>query len=314
MCRGSAAEGKDTLKLAGEVRANAVPLQVQGTVTAAAPWTTYVALAGQGVSLALHAQDGAAPQISVAGELNAAALDPRVSMLGEVKLDAAWSPGTAHLHAEAAPFTLGSGLRVEQLALDAPALDQPVRARATLTGAARLSLSAETGSPAVMLAGKPLPVAVAAWGQGGTARLQGTLSDPKALRGLDATLSVQIADLAALAPGAPPLRDAALTAHLSGPGGPVPGRRDPESERERAEKRPGRKPGRVLATPPRTARHAPIEAPRRRRAARSPSRAPRARCPHPKSGTSADTNPTPTPHAPHPRHARARGRIARHRR
>ena len=213
------AEGKSTLNLAGEVRANAVPLRVQGAVMAAAPWTTYLALAGQGVSLALHAQAGAAPQASIEGAVNGAALDPRVAVLGEVKLDAAWSPGAARLHAEAAPFTLGAGLRVEQLALDAPALDQPIRAHATLAGAAKLSLSAETGPPAAMLAGTPLPVAVAAWGQGGTARLQGTLTDPKALRGLDAVLSAQIADLAALAPDAPPLRDAALTAHLADPAG-----------------------------------------------------------------------------------------------
>ena len=217
------AAGKDTLQLAGTVRVGAVALQVQGAVASTAPWPAYVALTGQGVSLALHAQGGevggAPPQVSVTGALDTAALDPRLTMLGEVKLDVAWSPGTAHLHAEAAPFTLGAGLRVEQLALDAPALNQPVRARAVLTGAATLSLSAETGPPAAMLAGTPLPVAVAAWGQGGTARLQGTLSDPKALRGLDATLSAQIADLAALAPGAPPLQDAELTAHLTDPAG-----------------------------------------------------------------------------------------------
>ena len=213
------AQGKGTLKLTGTLLAGAVPLQVQGAVAPAAPWPAYVALTGQGVSIALHAQGGTAPQVSVAGGANAGAFDPRLAMLGAVKLDAAWSPGTAHLHAEAAPFTLACGLRVEQLALDAPALDQPVRARAVLTGAARLSLSAETGPPAAILAGTPLPLAVAAWGQGGTATVQGTLADPKALRGLDATLSAQIASLAALAPGAPPLRDAALTAHLTDPAG-----------------------------------------------------------------------------------------------
>jgi uncharacterized protein involved in outer membrane biogenesis len=206
------AEGKDTLKLGGTLRAGAVSLQVQGAVVPAAPWPTYVALTSQGVSLALHAQGG---EVGVAGAVNAAALDPRLATLGTVKLDIAWSPGAAHLHAEAAPFTLGSGLHVEQLALDAPALDQPVRAHATLTGAARLSLDAETGPPAAMLTGTPLPVAVAASGQGGTAKLQGTLSDPKRLRGLDAVLSLQVADLAALAPGAPPLHDAALAARLT---------------------------------------------------------------------------------------------------
>ncbi len=209
------AQGKNTLKLTGTLRASAVPLQVQGAVAPAAPWLAYVTLTGQGVSIALHAQGGTAPQISIAGGANADAFDPRLAMLGEVKLDAAWSSGMAHLHAEFAPFTIGSGLRVEQLALDAPALDQPVRARAALTGAARLSLSAETGPPAAMLAGAPLPVAIAAWGQGGTARLQGTLADPKALRGLDAAFSAQIADLAALAPGMPPLHDAAISAHLT---------------------------------------------------------------------------------------------------
>ncbi len=217
-----AASGRNTLKLAGTLQVGAVPLQVQGSVGSAAPWPTYVSFNGQGVSLVLHAEGGmggTSPQASLAGKLNPAALDPRLPMPGEVTLDAAWSSGTAHLHAGAAPFTLVSGLRVEQLALDAPALDQPVRARAVLTGAARLSMSAETGPPAAVLAGAPLPIAVAAWGQGGTARVQGTLADPKALRGLDVALSAQIADLAALAPDMPPLHDAALTAHLADPAG-----------------------------------------------------------------------------------------------
>ena len=146
--------------------------------------------------------------------MNAAALDPGLSWPGDVKLDAAWSPGSAHLHAASAPFTLGRGLRVDQLTVDAPALDKPVRAHAALTGAARLSLSAETAPPAAMFAGTPIPIAIAASGQGGSARLQGTLADPKALRGLDATLSAQVADLSALAPGAPPLRDASLAARV----------------------------------------------------------------------------------------------------
>ncbi len=216
------ADGGSKLKLAGTVQAGAVPLRVQGSVGSVAPWPTDVSLTGQGVDIALRAKQGEGgtlSQASIAGKLNPAALDPRLATLGEVTLDAAWSSSAAHLRAESAPFTLGSGLRVEQLALDAPALDQPVRARAVLAGAAQVALSAETGSPAALLAGMPLPVAVAAWGQGGTAQVQGTLADPKALRGLDAALSAHIADLATLAPGMPPLHDAALTAHLSDPAG-----------------------------------------------------------------------------------------------
>lgn len=213
------AEGRDTLDLAGEVQLNAVPLRVQGAIVPAAPWPTYVALTGQGVSLALHARGGEAIEVSVEGAVAAPALDPRLAGLGEVKLNAAWSPGAARFHAEAAPWTPVPGLQVEGLTLDAPAMDQPVRLHATLAGAVRLALAAETGSLGAALAGGPLPIAVAAWGEGGTAQLQGALADPRTLRGLDATLSAQVSNLAALAPNAPPLHDAALTAHVTDPVG-----------------------------------------------------------------------------------------------
>lgn len=66
------------------------------------------------------------------------------------------------------------------------------------------------------------PLAVAATvisGAAATARLQATLADPETPRGLDALLSVQVPDLAALLPGAPPLHDVTLTAHLADPDG-----------------------------------------------------------------------------------------------
>ena len=209
-----AATGKGTLKLAGELRVGDLPLKVDGAVWAAAPWVSYVGLMGQGVSIAVHAQAGDAAQASVSGEVNGAALDPRLAGINGIKLDGAWSPGGAHLHAEAASWVAAPGIRIERLALDAPALDQPVHLSGAVAGAAQLSLSAQTGTLATLMAGAPVPLLVTAAGQGGTARLEGTLAEPKALRGLDAKLTASIADLAALAPGAPALQDATFAAHV----------------------------------------------------------------------------------------------------
>ena len=117
-----------------ELRAGSVPLKVDGAVGAASPWVSYVGLTGQGVSLAVHAQAGDTAQASVSGEVSGAALDPRLAGLDGLKLDGAWSPGGAHLHAEAASWAVAPGVRVEQLALDAPALDQPVRLGGAVAG------------------------------------------------------------------------------------------------------------------------------------------------------------------------------------
>lgn len=217
------AKGGDTLALSGNAELDRLPLTVGGSVGAAAPWPAYVTLSGNGVSVAVHAQSGgsAPPSASIEGQVNGAAIapvfGPRLADLGPIAVSASWTPGAAKLHAQAGPGQLPGGVRLNRLTLDAPALDQPLHAAAELSGAAQLSLAAEAGTPDALFAGRPSPIALSAWGAGGTAELRGTIAKPLSGRGLQSTLSAHIADLGALVPGAPAVRNATVAATVITP-------------------------------------------------------------------------------------------------
>jgi uncharacterized protein involved in outer membrane biogenesis len=214
------AQGTDTLALSGKVELDRLPLTVGGDVHPSAPWATLVTLSGNGVSLAVHAQQVAeASRVSVDGKVEGAAIAPvfdqRLADLGLIAFSGAWAPGSVTAHAQAGPGQLPEGVHLDRLTLDAPALDQAVSARAELSGAAQLSVAGQIGTLAGLLANKPSPVSLSASGPGGTAELRGTVADPAAMHGLNGTLSAHISDLAKLLPSAPPVRDAVLAATLA---------------------------------------------------------------------------------------------------
>ncbi len=76
------------------------------------------------------------------------------------------------------------------------------------------ALTAEIGA-----SGAPVTFAGTVTGPEATASIQGKLADPDARRGLDATVSAQVADLAALVPGAPALHGVAVQASFTDPDG-----------------------------------------------------------------------------------------------
>jgi uncharacterized protein involved in outer membrane biogenesis len=107
------------------------------------------------------------------------------------------------------------------LEITAPGADQPVRA--AVQGSARdtsFAATASLGTPATLAgAGPPLPLSLEAQAAGAKLALSGTLAQPMQLAGLDAALSAQVPDLAALSALAgrslPRLRDLAVSARLA---------------------------------------------------------------------------------------------------
>ncbi len=111
------------------------------------------------------------------------------------------------------------GLKLTRLTVAGPAMTQPVALAAEgLAGTAPVAATASVGSLAALLRGGPAPAQFELTAAGGTIQGQGQLTGPTG-RGLDLALSARAPDLTAMAALAglalPPIRDAALDAHLS---------------------------------------------------------------------------------------------------
>ncbi len=113
------------------------------------------------------------------------------------------------------------GLKLDSLSMITPALDQPVTVDVLgeRNGLA-FTLSGSLGPPSALLQPKtPLPVDLVLTAAQSNLHLQGSIAEPRALRGLDLGLAIQIADLGLLSPLAgttlPPVASLTGTATLS---------------------------------------------------------------------------------------------------
>ena len=135
-----------------------------------------------------------------------------VTLSAEIADSGAGRPAVSDLSLDAGASDLGTlepGLTLTGLSFTAPALDQPCKL--TLTGAvgkAPFSIDATLGPPAALLpAGfgppppaTPWPVAIHAAAAGADLAISGTMAEPARLAGANLAVSLQVPDVAALAP------------------------------------------------------------------------------------------------------------------
>lgn len=213
-----------------------IPSPAQGSPASGgvAPWPVALRASGAGARLSAEGALGPGAAVRVEGgaedlSLLGPALGLSLPPLRAVQAGARVAPdGVSDLSLRVGASDLGAtvpGLRVEAFEARAPAPDRPVEvAGAGALGAAPLRLRGTLGpAPGGSQAGTgAAPIELVLEGAGTTASLRGTVPLSAAPGGLDVAVSARVPDLRAFeAPGRPlpPLRDAALDAHLSDPAG-----------------------------------------------------------------------------------------------
>ena len=194
--------------------AGSARLSVNGTLTQPLQGRGYaLTVQGSGFNLATFAKLVSAYNLPPLQDIN---FSTRIADAGKAL------PQISDLTLHVGPSDLSSivdGLKIDQMDINAPDSDQPIRATGGGTFAGGpITLAATMGPPAALTAG-PFPLDVKAQAAGGNFEAKGIIAHPETFAGIGLGINAEVPDLATLSPLArhalPPIKTVALQAHLN---------------------------------------------------------------------------------------------------